>query len=203
LSLREDIYSSKKLGNGEETEKEEEEEEGVNMSYAEVTKKGGPQDPAEAAAPQLPEVVSETDSVQLIDVDSGVSVVSSDFASQPVQTTTQADRLDLEAAVAAEEDAARKKAAGKTKKEKAKAKGKQAADDVTEFFRDPVNATNAVLSTVVVLGVSYGAWRKWKLGELTWGVVGVWTAGVAVFSLGDYFASQWATDFFAKKKKSN
>jgi len=172
------------------------------MSYAEVTAKGGPQDPKEAAAPQLDTVIPETESVRFIDVDTGVSVVSSDFPDQPVKTQTQAERLDLEATVAAEEEAARKKAASSKGKGKAKARAGHAAEEVGEFFKDPVNATNAILSTALVLGLGYSGLRKWKEGALTWKLVGLWTAGIAAFSLVDFYASQWATDFFAKKKKN-
>jgi len=169
------------------------------MSYAAAVAKGGPQAPEDAAAPQVDSVIPETESVHLIDVDSGVSVVSSDFPDQAVKTQTQADRIDIEKAVAAEEDEARQKAAAA--RSKAKAKGKEAAGEIQEFFKDPVNATNAICNTILVVFLGVAGWRKWKAGQLTWKVIGITTAGIAAYSTANFFASQWASDYISKNKK--
>ncbi|KAF3937263.1 hypothetical protein ABW19_dt0200010 [Dactylella cylindrospora] len=165
------------------------------MSYAEVVARGGPQDPEDltssrklnSAAPPLDTVIPTDSSVaSLIDVDTGVSVVSSDFPDQEVKTYTQAERLELEAAVAEEEEAARKAAAKKKQKDKAKDIG----NEILVWFKDPVNSGNAVVSTVLAVTLGVLGYRRVKAGTFGWKTAGVGAAILAGFSLADFYATQ-------------
>lgn len=164
------------------------------MSYAEVAARGGPQDPAEATAPPVDEVIRTDSSVaSLVDVDSGVSVVSSDFPDQPVKTYTQAERLELEAAVEAEENAARAAAAKKRKS------GKSESDVVT-WFKDPVHSGGAVVSTILVVGLGVVGWRKYKLGQFSWATAGIGAGILAGVSLVEYFVGKFAQSYLTKRR---
>jgi cation transport ATPase len=105
------------------------------MSYAQVAAKGPKQSPEEARAHPLPEIEhSDASTESLIDVDSvHVNTVPPDFESQPVQTDTQAERLEREAededrALEAEYDEVKREAkrAAKEKAHQAKVKAQEA-----------------------------------------------------------------------------
>ncbi|KAK6343484.1 hypothetical protein TWF730_011073 [Orbilia blumenaviensis] len=165
-------------------------------SYAEVAARGGPQDPEEAAAPPVDEVIPTDSSVaSLVDVDSGVSVVSSDFPNQPVKTYTQAERLEMEAAVEAEENAARQAAAKKRK-------GGKSESDVVVWFKDPVHSGGAIVSTVLVVGLGVVGWRKYKLGQFSWATAGIGAGILAGVSLVEYFVGKFAQSYLTKKKQN-
>ena len=119
--------------------------------------------------------------------------VPSDFSSQPVQTDTQAERIqrDFEAAEAKakEEYSKASKAASKAGKD-AKAKGKKAAHHLQDNSDNPVFIGNAVAVVTLSAGLGFGAYRKYAAGELSWKVVGAWTGVVGLFAAGDYYLSQ-------------
>ncbi|RVD89731.1 uncharacterized protein DFL_000725 [Arthrobotrys flagrans] len=149
-----------------------------------------------SAAPPVPEIAPSDASVApLVDVDSGVSVVSSDFPDQPIKTYTQAERLELEAAVEAEEKAAREAAAKKRK-------GGKGDSDVVVWFKDPVHSGGAVVSTVLVVGLGVVGWRKYKLGQFSWSTAGIGAGILAGVSLVEYFVGKFAQSHFAKKKQN-
>ncbi|KAK6525819.1 hypothetical protein TWF281_010862 [Arthrobotrys megalospora] len=184
------------------------------MSYAEVVAKGGPQDPEErhflvhryghviltfdvySTAPPVDQVIPTDSSVaSLVDVDSGVSVVSSDFPNQPVKTYTQAQRLELEAAVEAEENAAREAAARKRK-------GAKGDSDIVAWLKDPVHSGGAVVSTVLVLGLGVVGWRKYQVGQFSWKTAGIGAGILAGVSLVEYFVGKFAQSYLTKKKQN-
>jgi hypothetical protein len=122
-----------------------------------------------------------------------VHTVQSDFSSQPVQTFTQADRIEHDA-LAAE---AKAKEAYTTSKEKtikaekeAKAKAKKYAGRLEANSDNPVFIGNAVAVVALSAGLGFGAYRKYAAGELSWKVVGAWTGVVGLFAVGDYYLSQ-------------
>lgn len=45
-------------------------------------------------------------------------------------------------------------------------------------------------SRFVLIGYSYGAYRKYVANELDWQIAGLWAGGIAAFAAGDYYASQ-------------
>ncbi|RHZ58135.1 uncharacterized protein CDV56_105184 [Aspergillus thermomutatus] len=156
------------------------------MSYAEAAAKGPKQTPEEALirAPNPPRTyLSETaeSTASLVDVDSPhVVSVDSDFLSQEVKTTTQADRLEREA----QEKEERKE---REKAQKAEAKAARAGHVAK---RNPVFLGNAVLYALVGAALGYGAYRKHAEGKLSWKLVGTWSGIVGAFSTVDYFVSK-------------
>lgn len=164
------------------------------MSYADVAASGPKQTPAEAAAPQPPQIVpSETagSTASLIDVDSpSVRTVPSDFLEQDVQTGTQEKRKERESNAAsasaaaharaqAEADLAKKKTTGRGKARKADAR-------LTSFFADLGEGTSTAVvaaNLAAVVGVSaylgYKALALYERGNLSWKNIGV-GAGVAL-----------------------
>lgn len=119
----------------------------------------------------------------LIDVDTPhVQTVDHEFLDQNVKTTTQAERLEREAA-----DAAKKAAAGKEDKSKSrKAKG----NSVLANSGNPVYIGNAVVATLVGAGLGFGAYRKHAEGKLSWELVGLVSGAVGAFGAVDYFVSK-------------
>jgi len=114
-----------------------------------------------------------------------VHTVPSDFSSQPVQTETQLDRLEHEAL--AEE--ARLKEAAKDAKAKAKKESKKVKSNFEANSDNPVYIGNAVAVVALSAGLGFGAYRKYAAGELTWKVVGAWTAVVGLFATADFYLS--------------
>ncbi|KAF2401855.1 hypothetical protein EJ06DRAFT_555487 [Trichodelitschia bisporula] len=143
---------------------------------------------SQARAPALPQVERTEDSpISLVDVDTPhVSSVPSTFSSQDIQTTTQADRLEREAAAAQRErdsyDAAKAKA--KSKKDKASQRMRTGAEN-------PIVLGNAVLVGLLGTALGVGAYRKWTAGQLSWKVAGAWAGVVGLFAAGDYYVSQF------------
>jgi membrane protein involved in colicin uptake len=129
----------------------------------------------------------------LIDVDSdSVRTVPSDFSEQPIQTSTQFERIEHEAEVAearAEEAAHKAKAAASKAAKDAKAKANKAAGRFEANSDNPVFIGNAVAVVALSAGLGFGAYRKYAAGELSWKVVGAWTGVVGLFALGDYYLS--------------
>lgn len=121
----------------------------------------------------------------LIDVDTPhVQTVDSDFLNQEVKTTTQAERLEREAAQDEEAKQAREVSTKKAKARKAKGHSLRANSD------NPVFITNALLVTLVGAGLGFGAYRKHVEGKLSWQVVGLWSGAVGAFGVVDYFVSK-------------
>ncbi|RDL31971.1 Uncharacterized protein BP5553_09373 [Venustampulla echinocandica] len=167
------------------------------MSYAEAAAKGPKQSPEEARAP-APPAVEHTDSPttsSLIDVDTdSVHTVPSDFTSQAIQTETQADRYEHEAAAAkarAEEELNSKKEAAKKKAKDAKAKAKKEINRFEANSDNPVFVGNAIAVAALSAGLGFGAYKKYSAGELSWQVVGAWAGVVGAFAVGDYYLSRY------------
>ncbi|KAF4615637.1 hypothetical protein G7Y89_g15271 [Cudoniella acicularis] len=167
------------------------------MSYAAAAAKGPTQTDEEKRASAPPEL-EHTDSPStssLIDVDTdSIHTVPSDFSSQPVQTSTQADRIEREAIAA--EARAKEELSNVSKKfskaaKDAKAKAKKEAGRVEANSDNPVFVGNAVAVVALSAGLGFGAYRKYAAGELTWKVVGAWTGIVGLFAVGDYYLSQY------------
>jgi len=160
------------------------------MSYAAAAAKGPKQSAEEKRAPAPPQV-EHTDSPStssLIDVDTdSVHTVPSDFMSQDIKTDTQFERLEHEAL--AEE--AHLKEAAKDAKAKAKKDGKKIKSNFEANSDNPVYIGNAVAVVALSAGLGFGAYRKYAAGELTWKVVGAWTAVVGLFAAGDYYLSSY------------
>jgi hypothetical protein len=145
----------------------------------------------------VPPELEHTDSpstASLIDVDTdSVHTVPSDFSSQNIQTSTQAERIEHEAEAieARAKEEAQKASKNFSKAEKdAKAKGKKAVHRLEANSDNPVFIGNAVAVVALSAGLGFGAYRKYAAGELSWKVVGAWTGIVGLFAAGDYYLSQ-------------
>lgn len=138
----------------------------------------------------------------MIDVDSPhISSVRSDYESQPVQTSTQATRLEHEA-----EDEARKASARATeavefakdktqsklgpKKAKGKAKAREGTRRLDANKDNPVVIANGVILLVGGAALGFGAYKRYSEGTLDWKIAGVTAGAVSVFAVADYYASQ-------------
>jgi hypothetical protein len=55
---------------------------------------------------------------------------------------------------------------------------------------NPVVLANAVLSVALFGGLGYGAYVKYRAGELSWRIVGIGAAVLGAFGVADYYASQ-------------
>jgi hypothetical protein len=148
------------------------------------------------APPQLEQHSSEASS--LIDVDSPhVSSVPSDYDSQSVKTSTQAERLEHDAEDAVRDFESRAKSTASDAKKKAGIEGKKAKDKAREAGREmkenkdnPVVIGNAVVIAVGAAALGFGAYQKHAKGELTWKVVGLWSGVIGALAVGDYYVSQ-------------
>ncbi|KAJ5126413.1 hypothetical protein N7448_005715 [Penicillium atrosanguineum] len=158
------------------------------MSYADAAAKGPKQSPEDySRAPELGGIYKDESesTASLIDVDSPhVTAVDSDFLSQEVKTTTQAERLEREAAEE-EKKRAEEESNKKAKPRKAKSSGFGANSD------NPVYIGNAVLYTLVGAGLSFGAYHKHARGKLSWETIGLWSGAVGAVGVVDYFVSKW------------
>jgi len=166
------------------------------MSYAQAAASGPQQTDEEKRAPPPPSIIpnESASTSSLIDVDTdSVHTVPSDFSSQPVQTETQANRIDQEA----EQIEARiHKAKDKAKESSASKKSKKAKSRIQDNSDNPVFVGNAVAVVALSAGLGFGAYRKYAAGELTWKVVGGWMGVVGAFALGDY----WLSSYLFKNK---
>lgn len=52
---------------------------------------------------------------------------------------------------------------------------------------------NTILGTVGALALGVAAYRKYKVGELSWRVFGIWSGAVAAVTAVDIFATRWAS----------
>lgn len=148
----------------------------------------------------MPQIEHTEDSTaSLIDVDSPhVSSVPSDFDSQEIKTTTQAerqqheeeDRKIAEAKAEAEKKAEEAKAKAEKVKEEAKMKAKRAAELADKNKGNPVIVGNGIAMAVIAAGLGFGAYRKNMAGELTWKLVGTWAGIVGLFAAGDIYLSK-------------
>jgi pyruvate dehydrogenase E2 component (dihydrolipoamide acetyltransferase) len=122
----------------------------------------------------------------LIDVDSPhVTAVDPDFLSQEVKTTTQAERLEREAA----EEEEKKKRAEEESNKKPKAR-KAKSSGLSDNSNNPVYIGNALLYTVIGAGLGFGAYRKHAQGKLSWETIGLWSGAVGAVGVVDYFVSK-------------
>lgn len=151
------------------------------MSYAEIASQGPKQTPAEAAAPQPPQVVTdETASTSsLIDVDTpSVRTVPSDFSEQEIQTETQAARIEHEKLNKKLADQARAEA--DLAKKKARRKADRADNWITRQFEDMSDGAASALvvaNFLAVVGISgwlgFKAWNLYDRRQLDWKSAGV------------------------------
>ncbi|KAJ5179237.1 hypothetical protein N7492_002447 [Penicillium capsulatum] len=162
------------------------------MSYADAAANGPKQSPEDVSvlATRAPTVggvyKDETESTaSLIDVDSNhVNTVEPEFLEQDVKTTTQAERIEREAA---EE---KKKGSEADARKKAKAR-KAKSSGLRANSTNPVYIANAVVTTLVGAGLGVGAYRKHAQGKLSWELVGLSAGAVSAFGVVDYFVSKW------------
>ncbi|KAF8457602.1 hypothetical protein BDZ91DRAFT_744144 [Kalaharituber pfeilii] len=162
---------------------------GQPMDFAAAVAKGGPHraNPVDTVIPQ------DTSTSSLVDVDSGVTVVPSDFRSQPVKTETQATRLSLEeeaAAAAAAVGQNRQRRSNKDHQAAGVAK-KQVQKAESYAHSHPLTLVNSLLGGVAAVVLGVGAWKKWKVGELNWRVVGIWGGIAAAVAAVDVLASKF------------
>ncbi|QSZ30188.1 hypothetical protein DSL72_004708 [Monilinia vaccinii-corymbosi] len=160
------------------------------MSYAQVAASGPQQTDEEKRAPAPPSIVpTESSSISsLIDVDTdSVHIVPSDFQSQPVQTETQAKRLEEEE----EEEAEQIEAKIRSAKDAASKKSKKGKSHVRENSENPVVIANAIAVAALSTGLGFGAYQKYAKGELTWKVVGAWAGVAGALAVGDYYLSSY------------
>ncbi|KAK2745670.1 protein transport protein bos1 [Myotisia sp. PD_48] len=187
------------------------------MSYAQAAAQGANQSRKDARAPPPPTIEKEEDvsTSSLVDVDSPhVSTVPSDFGSQGVKTTTQAERIEREQEAKAQQQQQQGQGQGHQQghrqgdikgkareekdqvKEKAKAATRKAQDKAADGCdklnrnkSNPVVVSNAVLLTVLGAGLAYGAYQKQVRGALTWELIAKWTGGIGAVGVFDYFNS--------------
>lgn len=127
----------------------------------------------------------------LVDVDSGVSLVPPDFQEQSVKTETQAARIESEAEAArAAEEKERNQQNGSSKDSKKAQVKKQAKRAEDYAHRHPVQLVNSILGTVAAVALGVGAYRKYKVGELSWKVVGIWGGAAAAIAAVDILATR-------------
>lgn len=162
------------------------------LSYAAVASHNADQSPEEARAPPVPEIAHEEPERATIDVDSGVSVVPSDFLEQKIKTDTQATRIELEqeALEAAEQRRVEEHLAAQAAKKKAKKyTGSGAAHG--KSAEEVVALVNSVLGGVAAVVLGVGAYRKWSVGQLTWRTAGIWLGGAAAVGGVDFLLSRF------------
>jgi len=169
------------------------------MSYADVTAKNAHQSPEEARANPVPELehTETTSTTSLVDVDSPhVSSVPSTFEDQSIKTRTQADRIDQEQEVdeqkrKALEAAKEAKKRAETEAKSLKAKAQKGERRLRANADNPVVLGNAVLGLCLAGALGYGTYSKYRVGELSWKVVGFGAAVLGAFGIADYYASQY------------
>jgi len=171
-----------------------------SASWAEVAASGPSQSEEEARANPVDEVIPTESSVgSLVDVDSGVSVVSSEFLEQEVKTETQATRMEHERDDQAAKDVAvEEEAIAHEQEEKAKKGKKQGANPYTQNPIIIINAVSIASASVLLMA---GAYKKRQAGTLSWKLVGLWTAGLAAFGAADYFVSSYLFNKYPLKSK--
>ena len=141
----------------------------------------------------------DTETSSLVDVDSEhVGTVPSDYKSQQVKTSSQADRLEREAKDEATElehkaetKAHQAKKEAKHTKDQAKHNADKAGKDIRDNSDNPVYIANAVAVVALSGALGFGAYQKYARNELSWGVVGTWAGVVGLFAVGDYYLSQF------------
>jgi hypothetical protein len=173
------------------------------MSYADIAASGPKQTPAEAAAPQPPEIIpnESASTASLIDVDlPSVHTVPSDFADQEIQTETQASRIDREAAAAREKAERARQAAQR----KARAGDNWLTSQFARLSDDGASAL-VVANLAAVVGLSsylgYKAWGLYERGRLSWQNIGVGVGIVAGVGLVEAVFGTYL--YKGKKGKSN
>lgn len=169
--------------------------------------------PHNSRANPVDEVIPIDSSIgSFIDVDSGVSVVDSGFLDREVTFTlrlfsspascsslpqvkaeTQAHRLKLEAEAA---EQAAKKVKETPKKQKKTDKTPGSSFSLSSQFQNPIVA-NAVIVAAVSAVLGFTGFKKHQAGQLSWKVVGVWSAFVAAFGTADYFVSRFVGVFLS------
>jgi hypothetical protein len=102
-----------------------------------------------------------------------------------VKTTTQAERLEREAA---EHKLA--KVADKRPALRAKRDPSGSAAKLNRNKTNPVVLGNAILIAVAGTTLGFGAYRKHVHGTLTWKLVGLWSGAVGAIGFVDYFVSK-------------
>lgn len=159
--------------------------------------------PLQAAAPPQPELVpseSTASTASLIDVDTqSVRTVPSDFMDQPVQTETQAARLDREAALDKERAVAAER--------RAKAQARRADNWLTAkiaALSDGQASAVVYANLAAVVGLSavagYKAWALHERGALTWKAAGIGAAVVGAVGLVEGVFSRYVFRSFLPRR---
>ncbi|KAI1005034.1 hypothetical protein K3495_g3182 [Podosphaera aphanis] len=175
------------------------------MSYASVAAKGPVQSLDEKCAP-APLEIERSEAITantLVDVDSdSVHTVPADFGSQPLQTQTQADRIELEFEL---EDSWAKADYEKAKTMAAVADQEKRAGQPTNRdsttarceadANSPFHRGNGIALAMLSMGLGIGAYRRFGSGELTWRVVGIWTGVVGGLCIVDLCFLRWILPF--------
>ena len=107
----------------------------------------------------------------LVDVDSPhISSVPSDFSTQSIKTETQADRLEHEAEDAERrEAAAERRARGGGSSSSSSGKHDKRKERAKQEAGNPVVLGNSVAIFALTAALGWGAYRKYRVGELSWG----------------------------------
>lgn len=157
----------------------------------------------QAAAPQPPQIIpnesTTTSTSSLIDVDTqSVRTVPSDFMDQPVQTETQAARIEREEAIAKEraaiDAAAQRKAKGKAKRAEDWLSTKIASLSETQASSVVFVNLAAVVGVSTVLG--YKAWGLYERGALSWKTAGIGAAIVGTVGIVESVFSRYVFFLF-------
>lgn len=144
---------------------------------------------AYSRAPPIPEIEhTEGSEHSLVDVSSEhISTVPSDFTSQSIQTSTQAERIEHE-----QEDRERaqsRKEKARQTKEKAKGKARKVGEIIKTNADNPIFLGNAFLAVLLASGLGYVGYTKHRAGQMSWKLVGIGAGIVGAFSTADYFLS--------------
>ncbi|MCJ1408460.1 hypothetical protein MMC19_002535 [Ptychographa xylographoides] len=70
-------------------------------------------------------------------------------------------------------------------------RAREAGHDLKENRDNPVVIANALVIGLGSAALGFGAYRKYKAGELNWQVGGMWAGAIGLFALGDYYLSQY------------
>lgn len=73
---------------------------------------------------------------------------------------------------------------------------KVSSSSLSSQFQNPIVLANAVTVAAVSAVLGFIGFKKHQAGQLSWKVVGVWSAFVAAFGTADYFLSRFVGVFY-------
>ncbi|KAI5785066.1 hypothetical protein DFH27DRAFT_528603 [Peziza echinospora] len=145
------------------------------------------------------EVIPTTETTNLVDVDSGsVNVVPADFLEQEIQTSTQAQRIALEEVEAEAAAAAAADRIPKPKKKKSTQTSTSAALAAIKPYLPRLEVVNAILGGAATVALGIAAWRRYRVGDVSWKTAGLWTGVVAAVAAVDALGLR----FFQQSQKN-